>query len=266
MKNIALALLLTLIPESLLAQGQTSSNDPPVSYQTAREWNASISSSVGDFRLTDEVRAKGLWGQFLVRVRFSATPDGKVTSAAIEKSSGHQEIDRMVEETFREAQLAPFSPDMPQSEMPFSLLVKVMIAKSDIVSGEPSAFVDFKFDTVDLKVEINQEPAPIVKITEVYTRPCFSPGQARQHVIEIAAENITDLNIIQIQGLFAIRVSLDLDALPDSQFSTTSTCDGNVYTSPIKVSALIVLEQSEYDAIKIQELIGKQLSRGLWFR
>jgi hypothetical protein len=133
-------------------------------------------------------------------------------------------------------------------------------------SEEFREFVNFEFDAVDLTVEKIQEPAPVVKITEVYTRPCFSPGQARQHVVEIPAENITDLNVIQIQGLFAIRVSLDLDALPDSQFSKTSTCDGNVYTSPIKVSTLIVLEQSESDAIKIQELIGKQLSRSSWFR
>jgi hypothetical protein len=129
-------------------------------------------------------------------------------------------------------------------------------------SEELRAFVDFKFDTVDLTVERTQEPAPIVKITEIYTRSCFSPGQARQHVREIVAENITDLNVIQIQGKFVIRISLDPAALPNSQFSTTSTCDGNVYTSPIEVSTLIVVRENEYDAIKIRDLIGEQLSLG----
>ena len=101
------------------------------------------------------------------------------------------------------------------------------------------------------------EPRSIIKVTEIFTRPCFSPGQARQHVREIAAENITDVNVIQILGHFAVRVSLDPDGLPDDQFSRTSTCDGNVYSSSIEVSTLIVVRENKEEAISIQNVIGE---------
>ena len=101
------------------------------------------------------------------------------------------------------------------------------------------------------------EPRSIIKVTEIFTWPCFSPGQARQHVREIAAENITDVNVIQILGHFAVRVSLDPDGLPDDQFSRTSTCDGNVYSSSIEVSTLIVVRENKEEAISIQNVIGE---------
>lgn len=123
-------------------------------------------------------------------------------------------------------------------------------------SEEVPERIGFKADTVELTVEKIDEPTPAFKITEVFTRPCFSPGQARLHIKTIPAENIRELNIIQIQGQFAVRVSLHRDAPPDQQFSTDVSCDGNAYTNPIEISTLIVVGDDEDDAMRIWNFMG----------
>lgn len=116
--------------------------------------------------------------------------------------------------------------------------------------------IDLKVDTVELTVEKVEEPAPAFKIVEVFTRPCFSPGQARLSTRTIPGENIRGLTIIQIQGKFAVRVSLHRDAPLDQQRSIHVTCDGNAYTHPINISTLIVVGGDEDEAMRILTFMG----------
>ncbi|MBK4217590.1 TonB family protein [Paracoccus caeni] len=72
-----------------------------------------------------QIREDGPWGDFLLKVRFVASPEGKVKDARIEESSGDSQLDAYVLEAIRSLELMRFTKDMGQEDLAFTLPINI---------------------------------------------------------------------------------------------------------------------------------------------
>lgn len=82
-----------------------------------------------------QFREDGPWGDFLVTIRFVASPEGKVKDARIAESSGDAQLDAYALEAIRSVELMRFTKDMGQEELAFTLPINI----SNPPPAEPAA-------------------------------------------------------------------------------------------------------------------------------
>ncbi len=76
-------------------------------------------------RLPKELRENGPWGDFVVKIKFTVTPEGEVSDAQIDESSGDSQVDAYALEAVKAVKLFPFTRDMGGEDLVFALPINI---------------------------------------------------------------------------------------------------------------------------------------------
>lgn len=90
------------------------------------DWLAMIGSYMSRaVRIPKELRENGPWGDFMVKIKFTVNPEGEVSGAQIEESSGSPQVDAHALNAIRTLKLFPFTSDMGEEELAFALPINI---------------------------------------------------------------------------------------------------------------------------------------------